>query len=277
MGDTGLTEKAEAFRALHKAGDPVILANVWDMASARIVAAAGYPALATSSAGVAWALGYADGEKISREEMIVWCGRIAAMVDLPVTFDLENGYGDEAEAVAETVRDLIGAGGIGCNIEDSAGDTGHLVYDFDLAVARIAAGRAAADDAAVPVVINARTDVFFPTNKLDDPAAEAIRRGNAMLEGGADCIFVPFTADTDAIGKMARDIDGPLNVLAMPGGPSIRQLADLGVARVSIGGAFSRAIYALVRDAAVTLRDDGTFAFMDHAIPHPELNKLFAS
>ena len=131
--------KAETLAALHAPGDPVLLANVWDIPSARIVAAAGYPALATSSAGCAWALGYADGQGIDRAQMMDWCGRIAASVDLPVTFDLENGYGDEPEEVATCVAQMIETGGVGCNIEDSDGLTGHSVYGYDMAVMRIAA------------------------------------------------------------------------------------------------------------------------------------------
>lgn len=277
MTDTGvLAAKAEVFRALHVPGDPVVLANAFDVPSAKIVAAAGYPALATSSAGAAWAMGYADGQGIERQLMLDWCAHIAASVDLPVTFDLENGYGDAPEEVAACVEGLIAAGGIGCNIEDSTGDSGHAVYDFDLAVARIEAGVAAATAAGVPIVMNARTDVFFPTNKaIEDPLAETVRRGNAFLEKGAACVFVPFLADGDTIRRLCQEIDGPVNVLATPGGLTVPQLAELGVARVSIGGAFSRSLYALVRDAAKTLRRDGTFAFMDHQIPHAELNALF--
>lgn len=267
--------KAATLAALHVPGDPVLFANVWDVPSARIVAAAGYPALATSSAGCAWAMGYADGQGIDRRSMVDWCGRIAAAVDLPVTFDLENGYGDEPEEVATCVAQMIEAGGVGCNIEDSDGLTGHTVYGFDMAVMRIAAGAAAAAERDVPIVLNARTDVFFPTNKaIDDPLGEAIRRGNAFLEAGAGCVFVPFTTDLEVMAKLVEGIDGPVNTLAVPGGPSAKQMAEVGIARVSIGGGFSRAAYGLVQRGAEELRDQGTQGFLDGSIPHGDVNKM---
>ena len=267
--------KAERLAALHVPGDPVLFANVWDVPSARIVAATGYPALATSSAGCAWAMGFADGQGIDRASMIDWCGRIAASVDLPVSFDLENGYGDEPEEVATCVAQMIDAGGVGGNIEDSDGLAGHTVYGYDLAVMRIAAGAAAAAERDMPIVLNARTDVFFPTNKdIDDPLAEAIRRGNAFLEAGAGCVFVPFTIDLDVMATLVKEIDGPVNTLAVPGGPSAKQMAEVGVARVSIGGGFSRAAYGLVQRGAEELRDDGTQSFLDGGLPHPEINKM---
>jgi 2-methylisocitrate lyase-like PEP mutase family enzyme len=268
-------QKAADLLALHTPGTPVVLANVWDVPSAKIVAEAGYPAIATSSAGAAWAMGYADGLDIGADEMIQWCGRIARAVDQPVTFDLENGYGDAPEDVAACVTGLVAVGGVGCNIEDSDGLTGYTVYDRELAVARIAAGAAAAEAAGVAVVLNARTDVFFPTNKhIEDPLAEAIARGNAYLEAGAGCIFVPFTMDLDVIAKLVSGINGPVNALAGPGGPTVPEMAAAGVARVSIGGGFSRVAYGMVKRGAEELRDHGTLGFLDGGMAHPDLNKL---
>ena len=268
-------QKAAELLALHTPGEPVVLANVWDVPSAKIVAETGFPAIATSSAGAAWAMGYADGQGIGRDEMIEWCGRIARCVDLPVTFDLENGYGDAPADVAACVTGLVEVGGVGCNIEDSDGLTGHTVYGHDDAVARIAAGVVAAKESGVPVVINARTDVFFPTNKhSDDPLAEAISRGNDFLAAGAACVFVPFTMDLDIIAKLVAGIDGPVNALVVAGGPTVPELAGAGVARVSIGGGFSRVAYGMVKRGAEELRDQGTLGFLDGGMAHPDLNKL---
>ncbi len=272
---TAQQAKAEALRRLHHGDTPLVLANVWDVPTARIVEAAGFPAIATSSAGVAWTLGYPDGQRVSRNEMVEVVAGIANAVALPVTADLENGYGADAEAVTKTIEGLIAAGGVGLNLEDSDGHTGHTVYGFDHAVAQVRTAREAATAGGIDVVINARTDVFFPTNKgFDDRAAEAIRRGNAFLEAGADCVFIPFIAKPDLIATLVKEIDGPVNILAGPGLPSIKQLGEMGVARVSIGGAFSRMAYAAVRRAAEELRDAGTYGFMDGDIPHVELNAL---
>lgn len=272
---TAQQAKADALRRLHHADQPLVLANVWDVPTARIVESAGFPAIATSSAGIAWTLGYPDGQRISRNEMLEIVGGIANAVALPVTADLENGYGFDADAITKTVEGLIASGAVGLNLEDSDGRKAHAVYEFSKAVDQIRAARAAADAGGVNVVINARTDVFFPTNKgFEDRAAEAIRRGNAFLEAGADCVFLPFIAKPDLIATLVKEIDGPVNILAGPGMPSIRELADMGVKRVSIGGAFSRMAYAAVRKAAEQLRDTGAYGFMDGDIPHMELNSL---
>jgi len=272
---TAQQAKADALRRLHHADQPLVLANVWDVPTARIVESAGFPAIATSSAGIAWTLGYPDGQRISRNEMLEIVGGIANAVALPVTADLENGYGFDADAITKTIEGLIASGAVGLNLEDSDGRKAHAVYEFSKAVDQVRAARAAADAGGVKVVINARTDVFFPTNKgFEDRAAEAIRRGNAFLEAGADCVFLPFIAKPELIAALVKEIDGPVNILAGPGLPSVRDLADMGVKRVSIGGAFSRMAYAAVRRAAEELRDTGAYGFMDGDIPHMELNSL---
>ncbi|MGB0632502.1 MAG: isocitrate lyase/PEP mutase family protein, partial [Alphaproteobacteria bacterium] len=185
MDKAALTAKAERLQALINADETLVLPNVWDVASARVVAEAAYPVIATSSAGVAWSLGYPDGEVISRDDMLFIVRRIAECVDLPVTADMEAGYGEAPENVADTITATLDAGAVGANIEDSSSQAaGHPMLDYDLSVARIRAGKQAADAAGVPFVINARTDVFFGggnETSLDD----AIRRGNAYLEVGA--------------------------------------------------------------------------------------------
>ncbi len=276
MAESAQVAKAEAFLALHDGPEPLVLVNASDAATARIVVEAGYPAVATSSAGIAWLLGYADGENIPREEMLWMVRRIAERVDVPVTADMEAGYGIEPEAVADTVRATIEAGAIGLNIEDGTIGVSDPLLDFDLAVARIAAGRSAADETGVPAVLNARCDVFLRGGKGPEALAEAIRRCNAFREAGADCLFVPFARDPDTIGALVEGIDGPVNTLSGAVSPPISELKRLGVARVSIGGLLSLAFATLARNAAAELGGPGTYGFAEGVILHPEMNALMA-
>ena len=270
----GRKAKAEAFRALHGTGDVLVLANTSDVGSARVVAEAGFPAIATSSAGVAWLLGYPDGERIPRAEMLGMVRRIAASVALPVTADMEGGYGPAPEDVAETVRLTIEAGAVGINIEDGAREAARPLLDFDLAVERIRAGRESADAAGIPMVLNARTDVYLRggAGALD----ETLRRANAFRDAGADCLFVPGVRDAETIGALARGIRGPVNILAGAATPPLAELRTLGVARVSVGGLLSLAAATLLRRAAHELRDAGTFGFARDVILHPEMNALLS-
>ncbi len=276
MADARQVAKAETFQALHEGPGPLVLVNASDASIARIVVEAGYPAVATSSAGVAWLMGYADGENIPREEMLWMVRRIAERVDVPVTADMEAGYGIEAEAVADTVKATIEAGAVGMNIEDGAIGAPGPLLDFDLSVARIAAGRKAADETGVPAVLNARCDTFLRGGKGPEALAETIRRCNAYREAGADCLFVPFARDAETIGAVVEGIDGPVNVLASAVSPPIPELKRLGVARVSIGGLLSLAFATLARRAAGELAGSGTYGFAEGVILHPEMNALMA-
>ncbi len=276
MADSRQVAKAEAFRALHRGPEPLVLVNASDASIARIVVEAGFPAIATSSAGIAWLMGYADGENIPREEMLWMVRRIAERVDVPVTADMEAGYGTEPEAVADTVRATIEAGAVGLNIEDGTIRSSEPLLDFDLAVARIAAGREAADAAGVPAVVNARCDVFLRGGKGPEALAEAIRRCNAFREAGADCLFVPFARDAETIGALVEGIDGPVNILASAVSPPLGELRRLGVARVSIGGLLSLAFATLARNAAAELAATGGYGFAEGVILHPEMNALMA-
>ena len=276
MAGSRQVAKAEAFRALHRGPEPLVLVNASDASIARIVVEAGYPAIATSSAGIAWLMGYADGENIPREEMLWMVRRIAERVDVPVTADMEAGYGVEPEAVADTVRATIEAGAVGMNIEDGTIRSSEPLLDFDLAVARIAAGREAADATGVPAVLNARCDVFLRGGKGPEALAEAIRRCNAFREAGADCLFVPFARDADTIGALVEGIDGPVNILASAVSPPLAELKRLGVARVSIGGLLSLAFATLARNAAAELAGAGSYGFAEGVILHPEMNALMA-
>lgn len=274
MKATTQRDQADILRRLHAGPGILVLPNAWDVATARLVEEAGFAAIATTSAGVAWALGYPDGERISRGEMLEVVRRIAAAVRVPVTADVEGGYGATAAAAADTARGVIAAGAVGMNLEDGTAEGGLL--DLALHVERIQAARAAGASAGVPLVINARTDAFEV--KGWDAARrfmEAVRRANAYRAAGADCLFVPHVSDGDTIGRLAREIDGPLNVIAGPPAPPIRELERLGVQRASLGPRVVQAALGLVRRVAVELRDRGTYESMaDLLIPFAELQRL---
>ncbi len=276
MSDNGQRKKADDFRALHLGEAPLVLPNIWDPGSAVIAADAGFPALATTSAGVAWALGHADGEHMSRDKMLRAVADIAARVSLPVTADMEAGYGGTAEEVAETVRLTIGAGAIGINLEDGVDHAAGTLLAQTAAVERIAAARAAAEDTGVPLVINARTDVYFSQQASEiEKIDEAAGRANAYLNAGADCAFVIAVDTAQAIGDLVREIDGPLNVIAGAGGLDINALVSLGVKRISLAGGLSRSVLGLLRDALAEIRDHGTLGFLEGGLSHPELNRLY--
>ncbi len=274
MDKATLIARAEKLQALIDADETLVLPNVWDVAGARIVAEQGYPVIATSSAGIAWSLGCPDGEVISRDDMLFMIKKIAASVDLPVTADMEAGYGEAPESVADTVIATLDAGAVGANIEDSSSQlAGHPLLDYDLSVARIRAAKKAADDYGVPFVINARTDGFFG-GRGDDVFDDAVRRCNAYLEEGAGCVFVPFVRDRETMEKLVAAIDGPVNFLANPAAPDLSQMQEMGVARVSIGGLFSLLIYTQVREACEEMKASGTLNWGKDNIIHPEMNKL---
>jgi len=268
--------KAEAFRRLHDGSKLLVLPNAWDVASARLYEAAGFSAIATTSAGVAWTLGYPDGEEIRRETILEAVQRITTRVSLPVTADMVAGFGPRPEDTAETVRGVIAAGAVGLNLEDGTGDPDNPLVEVSLHVEKVRAARAAAAAAGVPVVINARTDVFLaavgtPDTRLD----HAIRRANAYREAGADSLFVPGVQDSETIGHLARSIAGPLNILARAGTPPISELARLGVARVSVGSGPMLAALGRLRRIIAELLGTGTFAAMtEESISYAEMNDL---
>ncbi len=276
MPVTGARERAEALRALHHAERPLVLANAWDAASARLVEEAGFPAVATTSAGIAYTLGYPDGERIARREMLQVVARIAAAVRIPVTADLEAGYGPGPEAMARTARDLVAAGAVGLNLEDARGRARRKLLAIPAQVERIRAVRETAAALGVPVVINARTDAFHFAGEAR-AVEEAVERGNAYLDAGADCVFVPFVQAADVIARLVQGIRGPVNILGGPGAPTIAELAALGVRRVSVGSAPLRATLGLARRIAEELRERGTYGLIgEYAIPYDELQRLFA-
>ena len=275
MNKATLGQKAEKLQALIDADETLVLPNVWDVAGARIVAEQGYPVIATSSAGIAWSLGCPDGEVISRDDMLFMVRKIAAGVDLPVTADMEAGYGEAPEAVADTVTATLDAGAVGANIEDSSSQApGHPLLDYELSVARIRAAKKAADAYGVPFVINARSDGFFGGRPGEGVFEETVRRCNAYLQEGAGCVFVPFVRDRDTMEKLLAAIDGPVNFLANPAAPDLHQMREMGVARVSIGGLFSLLTYTRIREACLEMWDSGTLTWGKDNIVHPEMNRL---
>lgn len=275
MSNQAQIQKGELFKKLHCGPDLLLMPNAWNPGSARMLAAAGFAAIATTSAGIAFSFGLPDYEgRLSRERMLQAIRQIAAALDVPVSADLEAGYGASPETVAETIALAIDAGVVGGNIEDYCGDTGSL-YDAELAVERIRAARAAADSSGIPFTLTARTDCYLA--QVEQPFAEAVKRANAFREAGADCLFVPGVGDSKTIGALAREIDGPLNiVMGLTGNHlSVAELHALGVKRVSIGGSLARATYGLIRRAAQEMRESGTFSYAGQQIPDAELSNFF--
>ena len=233
-----LAQVAERLRAMHAGPEPLILPNAWDVASALAVERAGAPAVATTSSGVAATLGYEDGEAMGAEDMLAAVGRIASAVRVPVTADLEAGYGLPAEAL---VDGLLGAGAVGLNLEDTIRDGTPRLGPMELQAERIAAVRAAATAAGVPVVINARIDTFLRGGGgAEQRLSDAIARGRAYLAAGADCVYPITLDDAHAIERFVAEVGGVVNILLRPGSPSLAALAELGVRRVSVGGGLWR-------------------------------------
>jgi len=270
-----MPDKAEQLRALHKAPPILVLPNAWDAASARIFQAEGFPAIATTSAGVAAALGYPDGGVVPAREMIEAVARIARAVDVPVTADIEHAYGATPGAVADVVLRVIAAGAVGINIEAIMPDASDL-EPISLQTNKIKTIAKAAAKAGVRVVINARTDVFLRgIGAPDTRTAAAIERGREYLAAGADCVFVPAVIDRDTIAALVQGIGGPINILAVKGAPSVAELAALGVARVSVGSGAMRAALAVARDTAREVKTRGTYdAFTMHAMTFAEVYEL---
>jgi 2-methylisocitrate lyase-like PEP mutase family enzyme len=271
-----LKAKADAFRGMHQGPPILILPNAWDAVTARLFVKAGARAIATTSAGMAATLGYADGQKVPRELMMEAIARIARVVDMPVTADIESGYAASPKDLHESIRAVINAGAIGFNLEDATGNSSQLLFALEQQIERIRAARVAGDNANVRVVINARTDVYLA--KVGEPAtrfAETVRRLNAYREAGADCVFVPGVTDIPTLTQLVRSVPGPLNVLAGPGMPPVADLQRIGIARLSVGSGIMRATLALARDAADELLQKGTYnTFLDRNIPYNEVNEL---
>jgi 2-methylisocitrate lyase-like PEP mutase family enzyme len=274
---SGLREKAEKLQALHRPGHPLILINAWDAATARLLEQAGSAVIATTSAGIAFAYGYPDGEKIPRDQMLEAIARICAAVTVPVTADVEAGYGNTPENLHRTATGVLEAGAVGINLEDGTGRPDHPLADLPLQLEKIRAVKEAALRHGVPIVLNARTDVYLDrVGPEADRFAETIRRGEAYRDAGADCVFVPGVTDPSVIGAIVKRLACPVNVLAVAGSPPIGDLARLGVARVSLGSGPMRAAMTLVQRLAEEVLAKGTYSALEGIIPHAGMNDLMA-
>lgn len=267
--------KALTFRQLHHGPKILLLPNVWDVASARVVEEAGYPAIATTSAGVAFSLGYPDGQKISREEMLARVARIAKAVQVPVTADAEAGYGNRPEDAAETAKGVIEAGAVGMNFEDGTGDPECPLVDLSLQLEKIRAIRETAMNTGVLLVLNARTDVYLDAVGTPERRYDLVlERALAYRDAGADCVFIPGVRDRQIIARLVNDLKCPVNMLAGYGSPSALELEKLGVARVSLGSGPMRATLGLLRRMAEELKTSGTYSLLEGAPAHGEVNRM---
>jgi 2-methylisocitrate lyase-like PEP mutase family enzyme len=267
---------ADAFRAMHR-GPLLLLPNAWDAMSARQFEAAGFGAVATTSGGVNWALGHADGERAPWREVVAAHQRIARVVRVPVTADIESGYGDTPGAVANSIGEILRTGVVGFNLEDGTPRPDMPVRPIEDAVARIRAARQAADAAGVPAVINARVDLYI--KNAGDPAGrfdETVRRAKAYLAAGADCIYPFGLADMDAIARLVKALDhAPVNIVARAGTPPVAELERNGVRRVSIASGATLAVMSLIKRIGEELRAGGKFDVLEHSMNRPDAQKLF--
>lgn len=270
-------EKAVQFRQLHHGPQLLVLANIWDAASARMVEQAGFRAIATTSSGLSAALGYPDGQQISRELLIEALSRIARVVSLPITADIEAGYGNSIEEVLQTVKAVIATGVVGINIEDSLAHPHKALADLTYQVGLIKALRELATSLDIPFVINARVDVFLraigePESRFD----EAVQRANAYLQAGADCVYPIGTLDSTTIANLVKAINKPVNILGGPPMPTLPELERLGVARVSLAGGLMRSTLGHIRTVARELLEQGTYTILStEALSGAEFRSLF--
>jgi 2-methylisocitrate lyase-like PEP mutase family enzyme len=242
-----------------------------------VLEAAGVPAIATSSAGVAFSLGYPDGQRISRDEMLAVVARVAQAVKVPVTADVESGYGPRPEDAARTAAAVIAAGAVGMNLEDSSDESDTTLVELALAVEKIRAVREAGSKAGVPLVINARTDVYL--NQVGAPESRyehALRRAIAFRDAGADCIFLPGLKEADVISRFVKELQFPVNILAGLGSPPVPELQRLGVARVSLGSKPMLAGLGTLRRLAEELQKSGTYGALEGAVSYAEMQKLLS-
>ncbi len=271
--DSELKEKAQVFRALHDRDKLFVMPNAWDAGSAKLLAGAGFAAIATTSGGVNWSKGRRDYVyEVTRDEMLSAYGEIAGAVDLPVSGDLENGYGDNPEDVAESIRQAMRFGMVGGGIEDSTADPACPLFDLEVAVERIRAARAAADASQIEFTITARSEAFCVGHP--EPLKEAIVRANRYRQAGADCIFIPGPEDRQTIRTLVGEIDAPLShVVGLGDGDlTVEVLADLGIRRVSTGGSLARACYGLLQRAARSLLSEGSYEYAQDAISDADIN-----
>ena len=250
-------DKARRFLSLHRAGEPLLMPNPWDLGSAKLLASLGFQALATTSSGFAATLGRHDGSA-TREEALVHATVIVAATDLPVSADLENAFADEPAGVAETIRLAIDVGLAGCSVEDSTGREDDPIYGFRAAAERVAAAAEVAHAGPISFVLTARAENYLHGRP---DLADTIARLQAYQAAGADVLYAPGLRDIADIRQVIREVDRPVNVLAIAGAPPVSELAGAGVARISVGGSFAFAALGALVSAATELRDQGTYGY----------------
>jgi 2-methylisocitrate lyase-like PEP mutase family enzyme len=258
---TERSDHFEAFLALHRRGAPLLLPNAWDQGSAILLASLGFDALATTSSGFAATLGRLDGS-VTRDEALDHAAEIAGATDVPVSADLEDAFAESPEGVAETITLAAATGLAGCSVEDFTRDNENPIYEMSAATDRVSAAAAAAHAGPRRLVLTARAENYLHGRAdLDD----TIARLQAFQQAGADVVYAPGLVDLDEIRAVVAAVDRPVNVLALPGGPSVSELAEAGVGRVSVGGAFAYAALGAAVEAANELREQGTYGFWDRA------------
>jgi 2-methylisocitrate lyase-like PEP mutase family enzyme len=270
-------DKALAFQRLHARQGVFVIPNPWDAGTARLLAGLGFEALATTSAGHAFALGRDDGaRKVSREETLANARAIVEATGLPVSADLENGFGDSPEAAAETIRQAAAIGLVGGSIEDATGRTDDPIYGLDLAVERVRAAVTAARSLPFPFTLTARAENFLHGRR---DLADTIRRLQAFQEAGADVLYAPGLATREEIEAVVRAVERPVNVVMGLVGArlTVEELGQIGVRRISVGGSLARAALGGFLRAAREIKDQGSFGYADQAVPHKEINTLFAA
>jgi 2-methylisocitrate lyase-like PEP mutase family enzyme len=267
-------ERARAFRALHT-GPILVLPNAWDAGSARLIEQAGAKAIATTSAGVSWSRGVPDGQHLDADSAVAAVAAITAVVRVPVTADVEGGYAEDLRELVDVLRAVLATGAAGINLEDASPDGGGL-RPVEEQCRRIAVVRQAAADAGIDLFLNARTDGYLiGAGSPDDRFGETVRRAAAYRDAGADGVFVPGIVDGPTIGELVRGIHLPVNVMAGPGAPDVGKLAELGVARVSLGTALALAAYGVARRAAAELLSAGRYPAPTD-LGYGEFNSLLA-
>ena len=268
-------QRARRFRALHDRSRVLLLPNACDAGSARVFASLGFDAIATTSGGVAWSLGYPDGEQVPLDEVIAAIRRMVRVTSLPVSVDFEGGYGASPEAVAANVRMVIDAGVAGINLED--GIRHERLRDIDDAARRIAAARKAAREAGVPIVINARVDTWIVGGDAGETEliGETLRRARAYLEAGADCIYPIALARPEVIARLCAAIEAPINIGVRVGLPDLAELGYLGVARVSTATRLATVALSAAHEAAERLQSSGRFDGLDAALGYESMQRLF--
>jgi 2-methylisocitrate lyase-like PEP mutase family enzyme len=277
MNQAEQAQQAELFRNKHAGPRLLLLPNAWDAMSARAFVAAGFDAIATTSGGVAWSLGYADGEQAPWNEVVAATARIVRVAQVPVTADIEAGYGETPDAVMRSVTEIIEAGAVGVNLEDGTSHGPIPIRSPENAADRLRAAREAAKAAAVPIVINGRTDLYL--RNIGDEASrfdETVERGRAYLAAGADCVYPIGLRDPATIGRLMKALGAPININVRAGSPSVAELEALGVARASTASQLALMAMSMTRQVADELRATGRFDTLAPAMAQADAQHLFA-